>query len=252
MNWSVVVAGAAPADLQTILTEAQAVAAPTLASPEAVAELCTRPNTSGILVIGGDGDLARIVSILRSSGRDLPLSLIPNSRSDLLAMFGLDRTGAIRRIQSGSPYRADLGQVLVDAAIRPFVAHVEASDSHHRLRRSDAVVITTARRSYQLEAWWVVAANAQHHAGRTIAPRAAVTDGELDIQVFSGSVLTKLRLLRLTRRGLHLRDRALWRRSVSSCSVDIPAGWAVTADGVFAGFGGFEVSIDAHAFDLWV
>jgi hypothetical protein len=253
MKWSVVVAGAAPADLAAVLTEAQADSEPTPTSPVAVTELCTRPTTSGIVVVGTDADLAGIVSIMRSCGRDLPLSLIPTAGSDLLAMFGLDRAGVIGRLQSGGPYRTDLGLARVDDVVTPFVTHVTAGRRTHRsLLRSDAVAITTPRRSYPLTAWWVIAANAQHHRGRTIAPKAALTDGEFDIQVFGGSGLTRLRLQRLVNQGLHLRDRAVWRRSVSSVSVEVPAGWTVAADGVPTGSGPFEVSIEAQAFDLWV
>lgn len=254
MKWSVVVAGSSPADLDIILSEAQATSDVPSASAEDVADLCQRPTTVGILVVGSDADLARVASAMHGSGRDFPLALIPNTRSDVLAMFGLDRKGAIGRIQSGSPYRADLGRVRIGDAVRPFVAHVAASDRRSRrlLLRSDPVVITTARRSYQLAGWWIVVANAQHHAGRTIAPKTALSDGELDIQVFGGSARSRLRLRRLTKRGLHLRDRALWRRSVASCSADIPAGWAVSVDGVATGFGPFEVSTGTQAFDLWV
>jgi hypothetical protein len=254
MKWSVVVAGSSPADLDIIVAEAQATSDATPASAEVVADLCQRPTTVGILVVGSDADLARVASAMHSSGRDFPLALIPNTKSDVLAMFGLDRKGAIGRIQSASPYRADLGSVRIGDAVRPFVAHVAANDRRSRrfLLRSDPLVITTARRSYQLAGWWIIAANAQHHAGRTIAPKAALTDGELDIQVFGGSARSRQRLRRLTKRGLHLRDRALWRRSVASCSADIPAEWTVSVDGVATGFGPFEVSTGAQAFDLWV
>jgi len=254
MKWSVVLAGPPPPDLDTILSSAQEPSDPTPDSLEAVTELCAAPTTTGILVVGADADLARVVTVMRSAGKDLPLSLIPNQRSDLLTMFGLNRARAIARIQSGSAYRADLGQVRIGDTIRPFVAHVAATGSRRSrlLSRREAVVITTPRRAYELAGWWVIAANAQHLAGRTIAPKAALTDGQLDLQVFGGSVLTRLRLMRLAKRGLHLRDSSLWRRSVSSGLAEIPERWAVTVDGVPAGFGPFEVSTEALAFDLWV
>jgi hypothetical protein len=254
MKWSVVVAGPPPPDLDTILSSSQELTNPTPASLEAVTDLCAAPTTAGILVVGTDADLARVVSVMRSAGRDLPLSLIPNHRSDLLAMFGLTREGAIARIQSGSTYRSDLGEVRIGDTVRPFVAHVAATALRlsRLLPRRESVVITTPRRAYELSAWWVIAANAQHLAGRTIAPKAALTDGQLDLQVFGGSVLTRLHLKRLARRGLHLRNASLWRRSVSSGYAEIPTRWAVTVDGVPAGFGPFEVSTEALAFDLWV
>lgn len=254
MKWSLVMVGPAPTDLDDVMTAARADRAATPATPEAVGDLLRDPETNGLLVLGNDADLAATVETMLTTGRDVPVALIPRVNSDLLRMFGLSRMGVLGRLQTGGPYRADLGWITIGGVRRPFVAHVTASSRRPfgGLHPPARLGVSTDRRSYRLDGWWMAVANSQHVAGRNIAPKAALMDGELDVQVFGGSVTARLRLLRLAKRGLHLRHRAVWRRSVESCSVSIPDHWRVEADGVPVGTGPFEVVVDRGAFALWV
>ena len=214
----------------------------------------SEPGTEGLVVVGDDADLAAVIGFMLSAGGDLPVALVSRGDSDLLAMFGLKRADIVSRLQTGSRYRADLGRVRIDGTERPFVTHVTTAPRRTLgfVGPSAAVAVSTSRRSHRLGAWWIAACNAQHVAGRTIAPKAALTDGEIDIQVFGGSILARARIQRLARRGLHLSHPAVWRRSSASCSVVAPEHWGIEVDGIEVGTGAWEVAVEAGAFDFWI
>ncbi len=255
MRWSLIVAGQPPSDLEAIASAADSdrTAAPRTA--QAVDVLVSEAATEGLVVVGTDADLAAVVGFMLSAGGDLPIALVSRGDSDLLAMFSLKRADVVSRLQTGGRYRSDLGRVTIDGTERPFVTHVTAASrrSLGSLGSSADITIITSRRSHHHhDAWRVVASNAQHVGGRTIAPKAALTDGRIDIQVFGGSFLARTRIQRLSRRGLHLNHPAVWRRSTAFCSVVSPPQWKIRVDGIAAGSGPWEVSVQADAFDLWI
>lgn len=254
MKWSLIVAGEPPSDLSAIAAAADTDRAAAPRTAQAVAELVSEAATEGFVVVGDDADMAATVGFMLSAGGDLPVALVSRGDSDLLAMFGLTRADVVSRLQTGGRYRADLGRVTIGGTQRPFITHVTAGS--RRAFRSIGppadVAITTNRSSQHRDAWWVVACNAQHVAGRTIAPKAALTDGRIDLQVFGGSVLARARVLRLARRGLHLNDPAVWRRSIPTAAVGAPAHWGIRVDRIAAGSGPWEVAVDTDAFDLWI
>jgi len=254
VKWALIVAGRPPDDLEAIATAAGADRAAAPRTPQAVAVLVSEAATEGLVVVGTDADLAAVVGFMLSAGGDLPVALVSGGDSDLLAMFGLKRADVVSRLQTGARYRADLGHVTIDGTKRPFVTHVTAAARTilGSLGRSGDVAISTTRGFHRGDAWWVVACNTQHVAGRTIAPKAALTDGRIDIQVFGGSVLERARIQRLSKRGLHLNHPGVWRRSVASCAVVAPRHWKIEVDGIPAGSGAWEVAVVADAFDLWI
>jgi hypothetical protein len=254
MKWSLIVAGEPPSDLDAIAAAAGSDRPAAPRTAEAVAGLVSEAATEGLVVVGTDADLATVVGIMLSAGGDLPVALVSRDASDLLPMFGLERAKVVARLQTGGRYRSDLGRVTIDGTQRPFVTHVTAASQRGlgALSPSADVAIVTDRSSHHGRGWWVAACNAQHVAGRTIAPKAALTDGKIDIQMFGGSALARTRLRRLSRHGLHLTHPALWRRSVTSCAVVAPAHWGIKVDGIPAGSGAWEVAVDADAFDLWI
>jgi len=254
MKWSLIVAGEPPNDLDTIAAEAGSDRPAAPRTAEAVAGLVSEAGTEGLVVVGTDADLATVVEFMLSAGGDLPVALVSRGDSDLLPMFGLERSKVVARLQTGGRYRCDLGWVTIDGTRRPFVTHVTAASQRGpgALGPSADVVLVTNRSSHHGHAWWIVACNAQHVGGRTVAPKAALTDGKIDIQMFGGSALARARLRRLSRRGLHLTHPAVWRRSVTSCAVVAPAHWGIKVDGIAAGSGAWEVAVEAGAFDLWI
>ncbi len=254
MRWSLVVAGPIPGDLTPIRTAAHSTRDPVIATADALAELLADPATSGLALIGSDADLALVVTEMHSAARDVPIALVPRRDSDLLRMFGLTRATIVPRLQSGRPYRVDLGRVRTTSGVTPFVSHVAAlpAGRGRRLRRSAEVSVSTPRHTHRQSSWWVVAANAQHLSSRTIAPRSSVEDGSLDVQLFGGSAQQRRRILRLARRGLHLQHPEVWRRRTAVASVATPSHWQVRVDGIPIDSGPFEVAIEPAAFDLWI
>lgn len=254
MRWSLIVAGQPPSDLEAIAAAADSDRTTAPRTHQAVDVLVSEAATEGLVVVGTDADLAAVVGFMLSAGGDLPIALVSRGDSDLLTMFGLKRADVVSRLQTGGRYRSDLGRVTIDGTERPFVTHVTAASRRvlGSLGSSADVTVVTNRGSHHHDAWRVVACNAQHVAGRTIAPKAALTDGRIDLQVFGGSFLARTRIQRLSKRGLHLNHPAVWRRSTPLCSVVTPPQWKIRVDGIAAGSGAWEVAVQADAFDLWI
>jgi diacylglycerol kinase family enzyme len=210
-------------------------------------------DATGIAVIGTDSDLAHTALQLMETDRRLPIALIPTGESDLLRMFGLNRDRMLARLETGAPYATDLGMCHISASHHPFVGSVCARPTRWRRLVSTAAVSVDLRgRTHDLDAWEVVVANAQHVDGQTIAPRAAVMDGTLDVQVFGGPPTRRPAVRRFRRTGLHLRSGHVWRRSAPTFAISVPASWRIAADLVAVGTGSFSVEIAPGAFDLWI
>ena len=91
-------------------------------------------------------------------------------------------------------------------------------------------------RRFEGEALGMAAANAQFiGAGFNIAPRAAMMDGLLDVQVFTARRREVFRLTRKARTGGHLSDPAVRRFAVAEVRVEAEGGWPVEADGEVLG-----------------
>lgn len=91
-------------------------------------------------------------------------------------------------------------------------------------------------RRFEGEALGMAAANAQFiGAGFNIAPRAAMTDGLLDVQVFTARRREVFRLTRKARTGGHLSDPAVRRFAVAEVRVEAEGCWPVEADGEVLG-----------------
>lgn len=196
---------------------------------------------AGIAVIGGDADLAAVALARLDAGRRVPLALLPAAGSDLLRMFAKPQSD----LADGAPYPSDLGMCSHGDSITPFVSHLTGRS---RIGRTAAFTIT-AHRTWEVRGWRCVVANAQHLRGRAVAPRAALMDGELDIQIHGGA---RRRIRGLTRHGLHLAEPGVWRRSLGSAEIALPSPWRLAADGRDIGAGSCSVRTEVAAFDLWI
>lgn len=254
MKWRAVTSGRHPDDLPWILDTAESDHAPAPLTVEAVKSLAAHSGTEGLIVLGDDPDLARLGALVADLELRLPIALIPNGDSDVLRMFGLTRDSVLSRLQSGSVYPVDLGQLTIGSSKSAFVGHVTAAPPlwQRAMLRDVEVVVTTSRGTSRIGSASIVVANTQYVAGRCLAPKAALTDGVVDIQSTGGSLLSRFRARRLAERGLHLRLRSVWRRSARSCEIDVPVGWQVSADGVRVGRGSFEIAVRPRAFRLWI
>jgi diacylglycerol kinase family enzyme len=166
-------------------------------------------------------------------------------------MFGLGRSDIVARLPDGEPYPIDLGVVTMEGIDFPFVANAVARPGRAR-PWGGAVAVAVGPRSCTTQAWMVTIANAQHHGRWTVAPRAALMDGAMDVQVFAGSIARRPHIQRLLRHGLHTRSKAVWRSSGTAIDATIPASWRVRTDGVAIGSGPLAARLEPGALTLWI
>jgi len=179
---------------------------------------------------------------------------------ELTGLFAIDPSpeAARARLEGGTEHPADLGLLQQETGSRPFLAAVGAGGgaalglrfpwAHRRgpvsIRGSRNLEVDLARA--------VIVANTQLLGPWLVAPRAAVNDSRLDIQVLSGSVIDLIRLRPALRLGLHERFPGMRRMSVAECEVIIPKSWRVACDGAPAGRGPFRVALQPGAATLLV
>lgn len=102
--------------------------------------------------------------------------------------------------------------------------------------RTTEVHVAAGRRSFEGEAIAVVFANAQYFGGGfNIAPKAAMMDGDLDIQVFTANKREAARLVPKAMKGLHLTDRAVRRFTGPEVRIETSTPWPVEIDGEYVG-----------------
>jgi diacylglycerol kinase family enzyme len=117
--------------------------------------------------------------------------------------------------------------------------------------RPATISLEAAGRRYEGPAITVVVANGQYFGGgMNVAPRAAVMDGLLDIQVFKGPRWHAFSVMPRVIRGTHLHHRAVRRFEASSFRLDCPPGWPVEADGEMLGNGPITGRVIPGAIDF--
>jgi diacylglycerol kinase (ATP) len=100
------------------------------------------------------------------------------------------------------------------------------------------------RRTYEGPALLVVFGNAQFFGGGwNIAPRATVTDGLFDVQVFNAPKRDVPRLWWRAKNGDHLNDKRVRRFTADRFTLETEPEWPVEADGEFFGSGPVEGEI---------
>ena len=179
---------------------------------------------------------------------------------ELTALFAIDPSpeAARTRLESGTEYPADLGLLHQETGSRPFLAAVGAGGAAATgprfpwASRRGPVTIRGKRNLEVGLARAVIVANTQRLGPWLVAPRAAVNDSRLDIQVLSGSAIDLIRLRPALRLGLHERSPRVRRTSVVECEVIVPKSWRVVCDGAAAGRGPFRVSLQPKAATLLV
>lgn len=212
-------------------------------------------------VAGTDADAAAVVAAALDEGARIELAVIPRRRSDLVDMFALAAGTHLERLSHGTPYPIDAGVIEGRGGERIFLNSVTAglaagpaslfpwSPTPGGRRR---VKIEAARERTITDASAVLVMNGQCWAGRTVAPRATLTDGALDVQVLSGGRWGITRARRALHRGLHVRSRSVTRVSVARAEIDVPPNWRVDVDRRSWGRGAFSVSVLPNAADLLV
>ncbi|MBI5156419.1 MAG: hypothetical protein HZA58_00245 [Acidimicrobiia bacterium] len=207
-----------------------------------------------LLVIGSLAEVAALAAAC--PGRAIAFA----GRHELTALFALDPgpTAARHRLEHGTVHPADLGWLHLGGTTVPFLGHVVAG-AGTGLRcgfpwagRPGPVGVIAGRAFEVAAARTVIVSNVQRLGGFTVAPRAAIDDGRVDISVLAGSAIDLLRLRPALRHGLHERSPLVRRATASECQGVVPDRWRVSADGVTVGRGSFGVTLHPGAVTLLV
>jgi diacylglycerol kinase (ATP) len=240
----------------------------------------TRSGRERVAVVGGDGTVNLAVNALLSvPGDQRPLlGMLPHgSGCDLLRTFAIPQSleAAARHLAGDQRYTIDVGVLEGEWGRRLFVNVAQAgvgaaaAQSAPRLPRRlgsprypaafaarlpgfpAADVTLEGRRSYQGRALAVILANGQYFAGGwNIAPKAALMDGLLDVQVIDVPKTAAPRLVPKLIRGLHLTERGVRRLTLDKVRLETDVPWPVEADGDYLGNTPLVASVLPAAVDL--
>jgi YegS/Rv2252/BmrU family lipid kinase len=242
-----------------------------LASAEHVRAIVAEGVAAGatqFVAVGGDGTAHLVLNALMETAWPRPptLAILPaGSGSDFIRTFALpDSMEAMApRLRSDDTYRCDIFMiegsfgrryVLNAANAGVAAASVEVAERLPRrlggtryaagfwlkLARFGSVEIDLAAdgRRFVGKAITVVIANGQFFGGgMNIAPRAALMDGKLDVQVFVGPRRRAFAVMPRIRRGTHLGMAGVRRFEAAEFQLDVPEDWPVEADGEVLGSG---------------
>lgn len=234
-------------------------------------------------VVGGDGTahhaLNAMMDATSSPDPNLTLSIIPSgSGSDFIRTFGHTRglDAGVARLTDPDLYRVDIGvvtgsfgQVYFLNALNVGVAAASAAMAGRLPRALGAkryavafwlalarfpqakVQVDVDHHSFAGHAINVVVANGQFFGGgMNIAPRATLTDGQFDVQVFHGPRRRAFSVMPRVIRGSHLTHTAVRRYIGSNMTIDAPDDWPVEADGEILGAGNVHVATIASAINF--
>lgn len=232
---------------------------------EAVAE-AAGAGRDRFAAVGGDGTVNAVVNEVLGHTWESPpvVGVLPaGTACDLLRTFAIPQTleGAAGHLLGTDVYPVDVGVAMgewgrrffVNAATLGLLAEAVRTAGRMSPRwRSARYVAALLRvlprfgrspvrvemggRRFEGEALGMAVANAQFiGAGFNIAPRAAMMDGLLDVQVFTARRREVLRLTRKARTGEHLSDPAVRRFATAEVRVEAENGWPVEADGEVLG-----------------
>ncbi len=231
--------------------------------------------------VGGDGTAHLVLNGLLAHPWDKPpaLAILPaGSGSDFIRTFALPKRleDAADHLTTDALYRTDVG-LLEGGFGRVFflnVADVGVAAASVRITRRmprflggvrygigfwltlaafppAEISLEAGGRRYEGPAINVVAANGQFFGGgMNIAPRAAVMDGLLDIQVFKGPRRHAFSVMPRVIRGTHLHSRGVRRFEAGEFRLECPEGWPVEADGEMLGTGPITGRVIPGAIDF--
>lgn len=234
-----------------------------------------------VVAVGGDGTLNLVVGALMRHEWDEPptVGVLPaGSGSDFVRTFGFSQRmeEAARHLDGNDVYPVDVGVLRGEWGVRHFVNVADAGVLAALVRRSAdlprwlgsaryhvalplvyprfpeaEIRLVAGSRTYEGPALLAVFGNAQFFGGGwNIAPRATVTDGRFDVQVFNVSKSDVPRLWWRAKTGDHLRDERVRRFTAESFTLETDPVWPVEADGEFFGSGPIEGEIMSGAINL--
>ncbi|MDH3261128.1 MAG: diacylglycerol kinase family lipid kinase [Acidimicrobiia bacterium] len=243
---------------------------------QAVAGGCDR-----VVAVGGDGTINLVVGALMQHQWEQPpiLGVLPTgSGSDFVRTFGIPQRleDAARHLSGDQVYASDVGLLRGSWGERHFINVADVGVLAALVQRAERlprwlglaryhvalplvyprfpeaeISLVAGRRTYEGPAMLVVFANAQFFGGGwNIAPRATVTDGRFDVQVFNASKRDVPRLWLRAKNGDHLRDKKVHRFTADRFTLETDPAWPVEADGEFFGTGRVEGEILTGAINI--
>lgn len=215
-----------------------------------------------VAVVGGDGSVSLVVDeLMRMELSTAPIiAVIPaGSGSDFARPFAIPQNieGAVHHLVGSTDYALDVGFVEGAWGLRAFINVAQAGllaecvDLASRMARrvgrikyqiafwltlprfrSAEVTVTTDRRTYEGSALVAVFANGQFFGGGfNVAPKAALMDGIVDVQVFQVKRRQVPELFPKVKRGLHLKHPGVKRFRSSTFELTTSVPWLVEVDG---------------------
>jgi YegS/Rv2252/BmrU family lipid kinase len=236
------------------------------------------------VAVGGDGTANLVADALLANAWAEPpiLAILPaGSGSDFIRTFGFSRNfdEAADRLLTDMTYRIDVGVLSGSWGRRHFLnaANVGLTAATARtasrlprwvgglryhiafwvaLPRSPVTPVTVdmGDRRFEGPALAVLVANGQFAGGgMNLAPRASLTDGELDVQIFAVRRKRKaFVLMPRAVRGVHLGHPGVKRYSAGTIEIGTSADWLVECDGEMVGNTPVSVRVLSGAIDFKV
>jgi YegS/Rv2252/BmrU family lipid kinase len=254
------------------------------ASPAHLGALVADGITAGatdFVAVGGDGTANLVLNALMAHSWTAPptLAILPaGSGSDFIRTFALPKTmqEMAPRLLTTDRYRCDIGVIEGRFGRRYFLnaanagvaaASVQIADRLPRrlggaryaagfwlkLARFGSVPIEleAGTRRFSGKAISVVIANGQFFGcAMNVAPRAALMDGKLDVQVFVGPRRQAFSVMPRVVRGTHLHLSGVRRFESAEFRLTVPDNWPVEADGEMLGTGSVHGSVIRGAIDF--
>jgi len=234
-----------------------------------------------VVAVGGDGTVNLVVGALMQHQWERPptLGVLPaGSGSDFVRTFGISQRleDAARHLSGDQVYLSDVGLLRGSWGERHFINVADAGVLAALVHRAERlprwlgsaryhtalplvyprfpqaeIRLVAGRRTYEGPAFLVVFANGQFFGGGwNIAPRATVTDGSFDLQVFNVLKRDVPRLWWRAKTGDHLGDPKVRRFSGDRFTLETDPAWPVEADGEFFGSGRVEGEILPGAINI--
>lgn len=252
--------------LRSVGVDAEVAAPDGLAALEARLQGAVADGIGHFAVVGGDGSLNAVVNgLLAAQPKEPPvLALLPaGTGSDFARMFALPQTieQAATHLAATEDYPLDVGFVEGAWGRRAFVNVAEAGLGAASASVADRLPRLLGAAKYQTSFWLTlprfrpaeirfvsggrryeglalaaIFANGQYFGGGlNIAPKAAVMDGILDMQVFAARRVEALTLFSQAKRGMHLAHPSVRRMTGSGFELEVDRPWPVEVDGEYLG-----------------
>lgn len=250
-----------------------------------VDEIVKLGRTAGITQyagVGGDGTAHLLLNAMMKLNWDKPpgLAILPaGSGSDFIRTFALPRSieGAAQHLATDDWYSADVMRIDGDFGTVYSLNAIEAGVGAAAVTTASRMPRWVGERRYAIAFWltlprfgWglvdvcvdekkkisgkaieIVVANGQFFGGgMNIAPRASVSDGLMDVQVFSGPRRKAFSVMPKVIRGMHLRHKNVRRLTGKSVIINVPEDWPIEADGELLGSGSISVTVQPAAIEF--